>query len=373
MANDADDGDASRSLPLPRDDLRALEGYHSPQLDVRVRLNTNESPYAPPAEFVDRWLGAVREAELNRYPDRGAVALRAAIAKQIDQPAERVFCANGSNEVLQTLLLTYGGPGRNALIFEPTYALHSHIARITSTGVLEDERGDDFHIDPEAAVARIKAERPAVVFVCSPNNPTGTVEPPHTVRALADAVAEYRGLIVVDEAYGEFADATAIDLVADARPLAVVRTYSKVWSLAATRLGFCVAPPAIVAELDKVVLPYHLSVATQLAGTVALDFRDAMIERVASLVEERGRVFAALAARDDVEVFPSGANFLLFRTRPDSRLVWTALVERGVLVRDFSRWPRVEGCLRVTIGTPDENTTFLGTLDAVLGDLGGGS
>ncbi|HEY3830922.1 MAG TPA: histidinol-phosphate transaminase [Acidimicrobiia bacterium] len=371
-AGDTSDGEGGR-LPQPRDDLRELEGYHSPQLDVHVRLNTNESPYAPPVEFVDRWLGAVRDAELHRYPDRGAVSLRAAIAKQLDQPADRVFCANGSNEVLQTILLTYGGPGRNALIFEPTYALHSHIARITSTGVLDHERGDDFHIDVDAAVARVRAERPAVVFVCSPNNPTGTVEPQSTVRALVDAVAEHRGLLVVDEAYGEFADNTAIDLISDARPLVVVRTYSKVWSLAATRLGFCVAPPAIVAELEKVVLPYHLSVATQLAGTVALDFRDAMLERVAGLVEERGRVFAQLAARGDVEVFPSGANFILMRPHADSHTVWSALVERGVLVRDFSRWPRVEGCLRVTIGTPDENRAFLEALDGVLADMRGGS
>src|SRR4051794_5364321 len=358
------------SLPQPRDDLRALEGYHSPQLTVDVRLNTNESPFAPPPEFVDRWLNAVRDSELNRYPDRGAGALRAAIAKQLDHPAERIFCANGSNEVLQTILLTYGGPGRRALIFEPTYALHSHIARITSTGVIDDDRRDDFHIDVEAAVSRVRADKPAVVFVCSPNNPTGTVEPAATVTALADAVAECGGLLVVDEAYGEFADTTALDLVTDARPLAVVRTYSKVWSLAATRLGFCVAPPAIVAELDKVVLPYHLSVATQVAGTVALDFRDAMVGRVAALVEERGRVFAALADRGDVDVFPSGANFLLIRTHADAHDVWSALVERGVLVRDFSRWPRVEGCLRVTIGTPEENTALLDALDGVLHDLG---
>ncbi len=239
--------------------------------------------------------------------------------------------------------------------------------------MLDDERRDDFHIDAAAAVARVRAERPDIVFVCSPNNPTGTVEASSTVRALADAVAAHRGLLVVDEAYGEFADSSAIELVADARPLVVVRTYSKVWSLAATRLGFCVGPPAIIAELDKVVLPYHLSVATQLAGTVALDFRDAMRERVASLVEERGRVYAALAARDDVHVFPSGANFILMRTRADAHAVWSALVERGVLVRDFSRWPRVEGCLRVTIGTPEENRALLDALDGVLHELGGRS
>ena len=163
--------------PLPRDALRALEGYHSPQLDVSVRLNTNESPYAPPPEFVDAWLDALRSIELNRYPDRGARDLRVALAESIGQPVERVFCANGSNEVLQTLLLTYGGASRSALVFEPSYALHSHIARITGTGVVTGERADDFTVDPGAAVRLVREHDPAVAFLCSPNNPTGTVEP----------------------------------------------------------------------------------------------------------------------------------------------------------------------------------------------------
>ena len=351
------------SLPAPRPDLAALEGYHSPQLSVDVRLNTNESPFPPPAAFVDAWLGALAAAPLHRYPDRAASALRAGIGTHLDQPAERVFAANGSNEVLQTILLTYGGPGRTALVFEPTYALHGHICRITGTSVVTGERTSDFRISPTEAGMLVAAERPAVVFVCSPNNPTGTVETRATLEAVLAAVIDHGpGLLVVDEAYGEFADESALALVADDVPLIVSRTYSKVWSLAALRLGFCIAPPAIVDELDKVVLPYHLSAATQTAGVAALAFADEMDARVEALVTERHRLVESLTRLPGVTVFPSGANFVLVRPDGDGHALWERLVERGVLVRDFSRWPRLDDCLRITVGTPEENDRCIAAL-----------
>jgi histidinol-phosphate aminotransferase len=354
--------------PRPRDDLRELSGYHSPQLDVSIRLNTNESPYPPPPEFVQAWTDALATTGLHRYPDRGAARLRAAIGGRLGVAPERVFPANGSNEVLQTLLLTYGGPGRRALVFEPTYALHSHIARITATEVVTAPRRDDFLIDADHALATVRAEQPDVVFVCSPNNPSGTVEPLATIAAIAEVAP---GIVIVDEAYGEFAPESAVVLVDDARPLVVTRTYSKVWSLAALRLGFALAPEWIVAELDKVVLPYHLDVATQTAGVLALDHVDAMEGRVRYLIEERERLFVALDELAGVEVFPSGANFLLFRVAGGGHAVWQGLVDRGVLVRDFSGWPGVEDCLRVTVGTREENDAFLTTLEDVLRESGG--
>jgi histidinol-phosphate aminotransferase len=343
----------------PRDDLRALEGYHSPQLDVPVRLNTNESPYAPPKEFVEAWVDALRDTPLNRYPDRAARELRTALADQLHQPIERLFCANGSNEVLQTVLLTFGGAGRSAAVFEPTYGLHSHIARITGTAVVVGERTPDFTVDAAAARALLAEYRPALVFLCSPNNPTGTVEPETTIEALLDSTD---GLVVVDEAYGEFADRSAIELVADDRPLIVARTYSKVWSMAALRLGFCVAPPWVVEELEKVVLPYHLAVPTQLAGVLALRYGREMDDRVALLVRERERLHAELERIDRVTVYPSGANFVLLRVHDDGHAVWQRLVDRGVLVRDFSSWPRLADSLRVTVGTPEENDALLAAL-----------
>ena len=359
----------SPARPLPRDDLRALEGYHSPQVDVDVRLNTNESPYAPPPAFVERWLDALRDVEWNRYPDRAAGALRSALGTFLGQPPDRLLCGNGSNEMLQTLLLTYGGAGRTALMFEPTYALHSQIARGTGTGVVAGERCADYTIDADAAAALVRRERPAVVFVCSPNNPTGTVETRETVEHLARAASDSGAVLVVDEAYGEFAAHSALDLVDDDLPLAVVRTYSKVWSLAGLRLGFVVAPAWMIAELEKVLLPYNLSVPTQLAGAIALDFASEMEQRVASLVEERGRLFAALAGTDGIEVCPSGANFLMFRVSGDAHELWKRLLEHDVLVRDFSSWPRIEGCLRVTVGTPAENDAFLAALGEALPEV----
>jgi histidinol-phosphate aminotransferase len=360
----------STPRPQPRDDLRALDGYHSAQVEVPVRLNTNESPYPPPVEFMSDWLEALAEADYNRYPDREASELRAALGQRLDQPAARLFPANGSNEVLQTILLTYGGTGRRALVFEPTYALHAHLARITATEVVAGHRDEKLAIDLDAASKLIERHRPAIVFVCTPNNPTGTVESREVVTQLLGLVAQRGGLLVVDEAYGEFAPWSALELVDDSAPLVVVRTYSKVWSLAALRLGFGVGPEWLVAELDKVVLPYHLSVPTQLAGRLALVHEREMESRVASLIEERGRLFAALSDLAGVAVFPSGANFLLFRVDGDGRAVWKSLLARGVLVRDFSRWPGLDECLRVTIGTPEENDAFLAALRGALQEVG---
>lgn len=350
----------------PRPDLRSLEGYHSPQVDVPVRLNTNESPFPPPDEFIEEWLSSLRDVSFNRYPDRGYTELREALAAHVGQPAERVFCANGSNEVLQTILLTYGGAERCAAMFEPTYALHDHIARLTGTAVITGERSPDFRIDPGVASALLEEHKPAITFVCSPNNPTGSVEDRPLVEVIAAAAGGCGGLLVVDEAYGEFSSWTAFDLVDEALPLAVVRTYSKVWSMAAFRLGFCVAPAWMVEELEKVALPYRLPVPTQLAGVIALQHGAEMRERVSMLVAERERIAAVLAGVDRLTVYPSGANFLLMKVHGDGHAVWEALLRRGVLVRDFSRRQRLAECLRVTVGAPQENDRFLAALEEAL-------
>jgi histidinol-phosphate aminotransferase len=354
---------AEAPLVAPRDDVALMSGYHSPQVDVAVRLNTNEAPEPPPAAFSERLAALVADVAWHRYPDRGYAALRAAIADLHRVRPEQVFAANGSNEVLQTLCLAFGGPGRTAAVFEPTYALHSHIARITGTGVAVGERGPDFTLE-EAEVDRVLAEAsPAITFVCSPNNPTGMVEPESLVRHVVRAAP---GLVVVDEAYGQFAPWSALDLVSEDRALVVTRTFSKTWSMAAARLGYLVGPSWLVAELDKVVLPYHLDALKQAAGTLALEFRPEMEARVAALVEERGRLAAALADLP-VDAWPSGANFILFRPHDrDGHDVWRGLLERSVLVRDCASWPRLEGCLRVTVGTRAEDDAFIAALTEVL-------
>lgn len=352
-----------RLRPSVRDDLRALEGYHSPQVDVDVRLNTNESPAPPPAAWRDALAAELSRIDWHRYPDRAASELRAAIADLHGVGPDQVFAANGSNEVLQTLCLTYAGHGRTVATFEPTYQLHGHIARISGATVAEGERTAGFALDLAEVRRVVAAADPVITFLCSPNNPTGTVETPETVGDVLDLAP---GLVVVDEAYGQFAPWSAVDLIDDDRPLVVTRTYSKTWSMAAARLGYLLGPSWLIAELDKVVLPYHLDTAKQIAGRLALRFTAEMDERVHAVVSERERLTAAL--RDlPVHVWPSGANFILFRPlRHDGHEVWQRLLDRSVLVRDCSSWPRLGGCLRVTIGTPAEDDTFLGALTEVL-------
>nr|MDQ3643481.1 aminotransferase class I/II-fold pyridoxal phosphate-dependent enzyme [Actinomycetota bacterium] len=299
----------------------------------------------------------------HRYPDREALALRIAIGELHGVGPEQVLAGNGSNEVIQALCLAYGGPARTVAVFEPTYALHSHIPRITGTAVAVGERRDDFTLDP-AEVERVVTEaQPAITFLCSPNNPTGRIDAPEIVEA---ALAAAPGLVVVDEAYAQFASWSALSMMSGDRPLVVTRTFSKTWSMAACRLGYLVAPAAIVAAAERAMLPYHLDAPTQIAGRLALRFTADMEARVALLVSERERLAAALAALP-VDTWPSGANFLLFRPRHvDGPTVWKGLVERSVLVRDCSSWPRLDGCLRVTVGTPAEDDVLLAALKEIL-------
>ena len=345
-----------------RDDLGALTGYHSPQVDADVRLNANESPFAPPASWLSEYVAAVEALSWNRYPDRAASELRAGIGDFHGVAAEQVFAANGSNEVIQSLLLAYAGPARTVVVFEPTYQLHRHIAHITGATVVAGERRDDFTLDPDHAASVIAGCDPAVTFLCSPNNPTGVIESPEILDVV---LSETMGLVVVDEAYAEFSSWSALERVSDDGRVVVVRTFSKTWSMAAARLGYAVAPRWVVEQLAKVVLPYHLDAAKQLAGTLALRHIADMERRVSALVEERGRLTAGLADLDanGVEAFPSGANFILVRFhRHDVHQIWQRLLDAGVLVRDCSGWPRLEGCLRVTIGAPAENDRFLAAL-----------
>jgi histidinol-phosphate aminotransferase len=351
-----------RRVPV-RPDLALGEGYHSPQVEVAVRLNTNEAPEPPPAELSARIAEAVRELPLHRYPDRRATALRQALADHHGVGADQVLVGNGSNEVIQAVCLAFGGPGRVAAVFEPTYALHSHIARITGTEVAVGERARDFTLDIDEVRKVWAATGAQITFLCSPNNPTGTVEDAATIAAVVD---EAPGLVLVDEAYGQFAPHSALDLFDGEQPLVVTRTYSKTWAMAALRLGYLIGPAWLVAAAEEVVLPYHVDALKQEAGRLALDFLDEMHVRVAAIQEERGRLVVALGELD-VDVFPSGANFVLFRPRSRAgHEVWERLLDHSVLVRDFSSSPRLEGCLRVTVGTRRDDDAFLAALQAVL-------
>jgi histidinol-phosphate aminotransferase len=351
-------------LPL-REDLRELTPYGAPQLDVAVRLNTNENPYPPPRELVADLAAAVEAAArgLNRYPDREAWALRSDLAAylgtQVPAPglsAAHVWAANGSNEVLQQLLQAFGGPGRVALGWHPSYSMHRLIARATGTAWITEARGPDFELAAGQAADAVRRHSPDVVFLCSPDNPTGTVVGHDVIKAV---LAESTGMVVVDEAYAEFsAEPSAVPLVHDHERLVVTRTMSKAFGFAGARLGYLVAAESVVEAMRLVRLPYHLSELTQAAARAALRHADATLGQVARLRSDRERLAAQLTARG-FEVTPSHANFLLVGGFEDAGAVWQGLLDHGVLVRDVG----LPGRLRVTVGTTEECDQFLHALD----------
>ncbi|MGA5312784.1 histidinol-phosphate transaminase [Streptomyces pseudogriseolus] len=350
-------------LPV-RDELRGKSPYGAPQLDVPVRLNTNENPYPLPEPLVERIAERVREAarHLNRYPDRDAVELRTGLAAYLTKTAghpvalDNVWAANGSNEVIQQLLQTFGGPGRTALGFEPSYSMHALIARGTGTGWISGPRGEDFSLDLPAAEKAIAEHRPDVVFVTTPNNPTGNAVPAEAVLALYEAAqAAKPSMVVVDEAYVEFSHGDSLLPLLDGRPhLVISRTMSKAFGAAGLRLGYLAAHPAVVDAVQLVRLPYHLSAVTQATALAALEHTDTLLGYVEQLKAERDRLVAELRALGH-EVTDSDANFVQFGRFQDSHAVWRQILDRGVLVRDNG----VPGWLRVTAGTPAENDAFL--------------
>lgn len=351
--------------PPLRPDLQSLSAYLAPQIDARVRLNTNECPFPLPEGFAAELAEAVRRIPFHRYPDRDATSLRKGLAELAGHPIDGVWAANGSNEVIQHLCLAYGGPGRRALVFEPTYSLHRLIPRMVGMEMVEGRLGERFRLDEDALDAVRQAE-PSVVFVCSPNNPTGNAQPIELIAPLCEATA---GVVIVDEAYGEFGGESAQGLLADHENLAIVRTFSKAFSMAGARLGYLLASPAIVEDLPKVRLPYHLSSLTQVAGEVAMrHLADAgsLLQRIRV---ERDRLIAGLADVPGIEPFPSDANFVLFRTPVEAERLWRALLDRGVLVRDVSAYRGLERCLRVTAGTSEETGAFLEAIPDALEEV----
>ena len=356
------------SRPQVRRDLAEVAPYVSPQRPgwTGLRLNTNESPYPPPAAVVDRFLASMREVAFNRYPDRDARGLLSALAEHVDHPPEGVWLTNGSNEAFLHLFLAFGGLERSVMVFEPTYSLHSLIARITGTGVKQIERDEVFGIDLERALEAIASHRPDIVVLCSPNNPTGNTE----LRTTIEAVLEHApGIVIVDEAYGEFAppETSARDLLRSDPRLVVVKTFSKAWSLAGARLGYLLAHPDLVRGLERVRLPYHLSTPTQLLGEAVLANIDEMKGPVENVVTERDRLTVGLQSLG-VKTYPSRANFVLFEVEEPGG-IWGGLLERGVLIRRYEDSPRLQKCLRVTAGLPSETDEFLKSIGEVLRDL----
>ncbi|MGC4811861.1 histidinol-phosphate transaminase [Micromonospora sp. DT228] len=348
-------------LPI-RDDLRGLSPYGAPQLDVPVRLNTNENSHPVPEPVVEAISKALAAElrELNRYPDRDAVALRADLAEYLGHglTVEQVWAANGSNEIQQQLLQAFGGPGRSALGFVPAYSMHPLLALGTGTRWVPARRGVDFGLTVGEAVAQVREHRPDVVFLCSPNNPTGTALDPAVIAAVLDVAP---GMVVVDEAYAEFArpgTVSALAVLPGHPRLVVTRTMSKAFGFAGGRLGYLAADPAVVQAVQLVRLPYHLSTLTQAAARAAVTHRDTLLGTVSAIMVQRDRIVATLRERG-LRVADSDANFVLFEVGGDQTTVWRALLAQGVLVRDVG----LPGWLRVTAGTSAETDAFLSAME----------
>ena len=350
-----------------RADLRHLHPYGAPQLDVPVQLNTNENPYAPSERLRQAIADAVAgiSGTLNRYPDRDAVELRKDLADYLGHGLTpgQVWAANGSNEIIQQLLQAFGGPGRSALGFEPSYSMHPLISQVTGTGWVEGKRDADYGMS--TAAEQVTLHQPDVVFVTSPNNPTGTAVP---LELIAEVYAAAPGIVVVDEAYGEFAregTPSALTLLAGRPRLVVCRTMSKAFAAAGTRLGYLAADPAVIEALLLVRLLYHLSTVTQAVARAAIAHRDEPLATVEVLRRSRDDLVGWLRERG-LTVADSDANFVLFGIFEDREAVWQGLLDRGVLIRNTGP----QGWLRVTVGTPAENDAFKQALLRSLSEAG---
>jgi histidinol-phosphate aminotransferase len=348
-------------LPL-REDLRGKSPYGAPQLQVPVRLNTNENPHPPTKALVDDVTASVQAVagELHRYPDRDAVALRTDLAVYLTAQTgvaldvENLWAANGSNEILQQLLQAFGGPGRSAIGFVPSYSMHPIISDGTQTKWLVANRADDFSVDIDVAVAAVKEHSPDIVFVASPNNPSGQSVPLEELRRVLEAMDT--GMLIVDEAYGEFSSRpSAVNLIEDfPTKLVVTRTMSKAFAFAGGRLGYLIAAPAVIDAMLLVRLPYHLSSVTQAAARAALRHADDTLGSVAKLISERERVTEALSGMG-FRVIESDANFVMFGEFADAAATWQRYLDAGILIRDVG----IPGYLRATTGLAEENDALL--------------
>ena len=362
------------SLPL-RDDLRGRSPYGAPVIDVPVRLNVNENSFVVPAEVTAEIHARIADitASLNRYPDREFSGLRDLLtgyltgvvrgegAADLAITPDMIWAANGSNEVLFHILQAFGGPGRTVLGFTPSYSMHPLITRSTGADWVEVPRGEGFAITAEAAWRAIDEHDPDVVFLCTPNNPTGNRTPLDVIEAVCDAA---RGIVIVDEAYAEFAGPdfqSALALLPGRPRLVVSRTMSKAFAFAGARVGYAAADPALIDGLRLVRMPYHLSTLTQAAAEAALQHPDALLAGVHELSHQRDRMVEELRALG-FDVIESDANFVLFSGVSDPSLLWQRLVDRGVLIRDVG----IPGSLRVNAGTPEETTAFLTAVGDIL-------
>lgn len=345
--------------PPVRRDIEDLKPYVVPLNRYEVELDSNESPLNLPDDIL-RGIGeAVSSIDFNRYPDAGANQLKEEIAETIQVLPENILVGNGSNEVILNILLAFGGAGRRAMLFEPTYSMHDVLAKIAATGIISVPLDKEFDIDLRLVSEAVSVENPDIIFITSPNNPTGNVTPIDVIEQIC-RMGEF--LVVVDEAYGEFSGESCLPLIKEYKNLVVVKTFSKAFRMAAARIGFVIADQAIIDGMNKVKLPYNLNALSQTAAVLVWRNRDVVLNAVTEIVLERERMFAEMMKIDGVRPFRSSANFLLFRTDKDAASVFSGLLSRNVQIRDFSSKKGLANCLRVTVGTAAENDAFLAAL-----------
>lgn len=359
--------EALNHLPL-RDDLRGKHPYGAPQLDVPILLNVNENTHGVPAEVHRAIVEAVGQAVagLNRYPDREFTELRQLLAQYLGHglTADNVWAANGSNEVLQQILQAFGGPGRTAIGFPPTYSMYPLLASGTGTAYVTGTRDAGFGLDAASAAEQVAASGANIVFLCSPNNPTGTALGLDVVEAVYEAGRASNAIVIVDEAYAEFSHAgtpSALALLPGRERLIVSRTMSKAFALAGARLGYLAAAPQVADALRLVRLPYHLSAITQATATAALKHSSALLANVEDIKTQRDRIVRELK-RMGLTPADSDSNFVFFGGLRNPQAVWEGLLEAGVLIRDVG----IPGHLRVTAGTEAETTAFLERLEQLI-------
>lgn len=351
-------------LNIIKDQVRELRRYSLDAPRTRVKLNQNENPWDAPAEIKQETLRRLNQLRWSRYPDFVPESLHEKLAAFSGWEAEGILAGNGSNELIQALLMVTVGRGKRVLISEPTFSLYRQITTVLDGEVISVPLTEGFDYDIPALSLQIETTDPDIAIFCSPNNPTGCVLPKGDIESLLEAG---RGLVVVDEAYFEFSGQSAVSLLGRHENLVVLRTFSKAMALAGLRVGYLLAAPRVVDEVRKALLPYNLNVMSQAAAAVAIErYESDLAPFVRQLIDERDRVYSEIAAIPGLKPVKSLANFMLVHSEIDPRQVFNELIRRDILVRDVSSYPMLRSYFRISIGTPRENDLLLSALRAIL-------
>ena len=361
--------DVESALRHVKPSVRGMGTYTLRPYTPRIKLNQNESPYDVPEAVKARIHARLADRPWNRYPPFVPARFIAAVSEATRWPADGILVANGSNELIQSILAVTVGPGVSVVVPEPTFALYRLKTEVNGGSVVSVPLTEDLRFDVDAIVRAARESDAAVVVVCSPNNPTGSALAREEIERVHD---ETGALVLLDQAYVEFGGYDAIPLLEGRPRLVVLRTFSKAMAMAGLRAGYLLADPALAAEVQKAKLPYNINFFTEVAAAEVLRARAEMMALVGRIGAERDRMYDALRAMPGLRVFPSAANFLLVRVDAPG-LTHTAVFERllegyGILVRDVSSYPMLDGCLRVNAGTPEENDEFLGAMRSILGE-----